>query len=390
MLQYPKPAADGGDDEGGVGLQQASSKLVLHVFPSFAVGGAQVRFAMLANRFGSEWSHLVASLDGNTGCRERLDPKLDLRFLDVPRSDGRPFAAIRTAAGILQRLRPALLVTSNWGSMGWVFANLLRGVPHIHTEDGFGSEERYRQLRRRVLARRLALRRSQIVVPSQTLLRLAAEQWRLPPAHLHYIPNGIDLDRFFKTTAFAAREGPPVIGVMAALRPEKNIRRLLRAFRLLQQPAQLLVAGDGQERGDLEQVVTSLGLGEQVRFLGHVADQAAFYRSLDLLVLTSDTEQMPLCILEAMAAALPVVATDVGDVRSMVSAENASFVTPADDRRLAEAMDRLLSDSALRRQVGDANRRRAEHWFDQERMFQRYRALFNVTAATGGPAPCAA
>ena len=350
--------------------------LLLHVFPTFAVGGAQVRFASIANRFGRRWRHAIVALDGVTDCAARLSPELDVSFPAFAARKGDLSGTLRAIRRLLRAQRPDVLVTSNWGAIEWAIANLLPMARHIHTEDGFGPEERTRQLPRRVLTRRLVLRRSTVVLPSRVLLDIATRQWRLPPGRLHYIPNGVDLARF-ATPPRPVTAAPPVIGIVAALRPEKNVGRLLRALRLLDQPARLVIVGDGAERSMLQAQADQLGLGEQVSFAGAIADTAPCYAEFDIFALSSDTEQMPLSVLEAMAASLPVAATDVGDVRGMVAAENAAYVAPLTDAGLAAALRPLLADARLRQQVGAANRLRAGQVFEQEVMFQAYAALFD-------------
>ncbi len=356
-------------------MHRTSPPLVLHVFPSFAVGGAQVRFAALANRFGDAFRHAVVALDGVTECSRRFVPGLDVTFPAIETDKRDPLGNLRRIRGMLRSLRPAVLVTSNWGSIEWALANLGPLARHIHTEDGFGPEERHVQLRRRVWTRRLALRRSIVVLPSRTLLRIATEVWRLDPQRLRYIPNGVDLQRYASPPDHVREHAVPVIGVVAALRPEKNVGRLLRAMRQIQAPARLVIVGDGGERAVLQRLAAELGLADRVDFIGHVTDTQRFYREFDLLALSSDTEQMPLSVLEAMAAALPVVATDVGDVRTMLSEENGPFIVPREDRPLASALHALLDDPALRCRVGQANRRKAAQSYDQEAMFQAYSRL---------------
>ena len=181
----------------GPALPPGSAPLLLHVFPTFAIGGAQVRFAALANRFGPRWRHAIVALDGRTDCAERLDPSVPFALLPSPVAPGDGAARFRRIRAFLRRLAPSVLVTSNWGSIEWAAANLLPPrIRHIHTEDGFGPDEAGGQKPRRVLFRRLVLRRSTVVLPSLTLLKAAREAWRLPEARLHYIPNGLDLARF--------------------------------------------------------------------------------------------------------------------------------------------------------------------------------------------------
>lgn len=352
-----------------------TAPLLLHVYSTFAVGGPQVRFAALANRFGREFRHAIVAMDGNTACRERLDPGLDVTFPEVEIRKGDTLGNRRRFRAVLAALRPDALVTSNWGSIEWAMANTPTLVRHLHVEDGFGPEERDRQQPRRVWTRRLLLRRATVAVPSQVLFRLATEVWRLPRGHVHYVPNGIDLARFAVPRAVNA---VPVIGTVAALRPEKNLARLLRAFAAvrMQRPCRLVIAGGGPERAALETLAAELGVAADVSFPGHVADTPALYAGFDVFALSSDTEQMPLSVLEAMAAGLPVAATDVGDVRAMLAPDNAAEVVAQDEALLAAALAALLEDPARRALLGAANRARAEAAFDQEAMFAAWHALF--------------
>ncbi|WP_161993443.1 glycosyltransferase family 4 protein [Muricoccus nepalensis] len=360
--------------------------LLLHVFPTFAVGGAQVRFCAVANRFGPRWRHAVVSLDGHADCAARLAPEVPLELVPSPAAKGSGLKGIAQIAALLRRLRPATLVTSNWGSMDWVMAGLLvPGLRHVHTEDGFGPEESTGQKPRRVIARRVLLRRSTVVLPSETLLRSATDLWRLPPARLHHIPNGLDIGRFRPDGPAALPPAPgegPLVGTVAALRAEKNIALLIRAAAVLLREGTLLrlaVIGDGEERASLEALARELGIEGSVLFAGAIPDPASAYRALDVFALSSTTEQMPFSILEAMATGLPVASTDVGDVGVMLAPENRPHLVAATGtpEGMAAALRPLLLDAALRDRLGRANRARAEARYDQETMFQAYAALFD-------------
>lgn len=364
--------------------------LVVSVFPTFAVGGAQVRFAALANRWGERWRHAIISLDGRTECAERLGPQVAVSLLPADSMGDNAAAKLLAIHTLLRRLRPAALVTSNWGSIEWAAAALaVPGLRHLHTEDGFGPDEAAGQKWRRVVARRLVLRRAEVAVPSTILLRAARDRWHLPEARLHYIPNGLDLARFAPGRAAPDLAPPgegPVIGTVAALRAEKNIGRLLRAAALLRGeglPLRLLIVGDGGERPMLEALAAELGLSGVTRFAGHLPDPAASYAAMDVFALSSDTEQMPFSVMEAMASGLPVAATEVGDLRAMLAPENLPNLAAKDDAALAAALRPLLADAALRARLGAANRAKAERDYDEENMFRAYAALIDGTA----PAP---
>lgn len=356
---------------------------LLHVFSTFAVGGPQMRFAMLANHFGTRYRHMIFAMDGNTECRARLAPGLDVTFVDNPLQKGETLANLRRIRALLGALRPDLLVTSNWGTIEWAMANLFAGVAHLHMEDGFGPEERARQLRRRIWLRRLVLRRATVMLPSENLYRIATDIWRLPRRRLRYVPNGVDLARFAPGPRGMPpweAHGAPVVGTVAALRAEKNLSRLIAACAALPAPIPLLViVGDGPARAALEAEAARRGV--RAHFTGAVAEPAALYRFFDVFALSSDTEQMPLSILEAMASGLAVAATDVGDVRTMLAPENAPYVVPLAADALAGAIARLLAEPAARAAIGAANRARAEQVFDQQAMFSAYDDLFGGAAA---------
>lgn len=368
----------------------ARTPVVLSVFATFAMGGPQVRFAALANRFGPRWRHIVIAMDGRHDAMERIAPDVPIRCEPSPIGKGEGPMALLRLRGALRSLAPDVLITSNWGSIEWAVANLPPPrVHHIHMEDGFGPDEAAGQKPRRVLARRLILRRSEVILPSRRLLQAARELWRLPERRLHYIPNGLDLRRFDTGGTDAVQVPPgegPVIGTVAKLRAEKNIGRLLEAVALLRAEgiaARLLIVGDGPEQHGLEAQARARGLSDVALFAGHQPDPAASYRAMDVFALSSDTEQMPFSVLEAMASRLPVASTDVGDVRTMVAAENAGFVEGGDAQSLAACLRPLLADPALRRAVGTANRVKAERDYDQEAMFQAYARLIEPGAMAG-------
>jgi glycosyltransferase involved in cell wall biosynthesis len=357
----------------------ASAPLLLHVFPSFAFGGAQMRLVNLMTAFGDRYRHVVIALDGNYACAQRLaiDLPVQCEKIDAPKRN--TLGNVRRFRHRLHELAPDVLVTHNWGAIEWAIANIPRIVRHIHIEDGFGPEERNSQIRRRVLTRRLVLRRSTVVLPSRNLWRIASSVWGLDCRQVHYLPNGINLDHF-AVDQRSPRE-VPVIGTVTGLRNEKNLARLLRAFHSVTErvAARLVIVGEGPERSKLEILAAQLELCDRVHFAGQSNDPSSFYRAFDIFALSSDTEQMPLSVIEAMASGLPVAATDVGDVATMVAEENRPYIVPLDEAALADALITLSGDDGLRGRLGAANRAKAETEFDQAAMIGAYAALFDGT-----------
>jgi glycosyltransferase involved in cell wall biosynthesis len=310
--------------------------------------------------------------------------------IDVtPHRIGLPEASLtrrlRGFAAAISAIRPDWLVTHNWGTIEWSLANLAIGARQIHIEDGFGLDEALRMKRRRIVARRILLQRSEIVVPSMILQNCARKHWRISPRRLHYIPNGIDCTRFTPARTRSPEISPIgtelVVGTVAALRPEKQLSRLLRAFASIcrQSHLRLVIVGEGAEKLRLEALVRELGISDRVKFEGDIADPAPFYRAFDVFALTSDTEQMPYTVLEAMASGCAIVATDVGDTRNMVAEENHPLIVDRNDEQIASAFARLANDRNLVRRLGDANRRKATREYDQSLMFARFAELYGLT-----------
>src|SRR4051794_33308830 len=247
---------------------------LLHAFSTFRVGGPQVRFCSLANRLGARYRHVIFAMDGQYDCRERLRAGLDVTTADVLAKKPDTWGNRRRFRSYLKAHRPDLLISYNWGSLEWALANWPRLVPHVHIEDGFGPEEADRQLLRRVWTRRLLLSSSRVIVPSRTLQGIALEVWKLSPRRVRYIPNGVDCQRFSGPQAITI-DWPgtsAIVGTVAALRPEKNLHRLLSAFRIVsdRMPCRLLIVGEGEQRASLEEHAAALGVQHNVMFTGHV------------------------------------------------------------------------------------------------------------------------
>jgi glycosyltransferase involved in cell wall biosynthesis len=369
----------------------------VHIFPSFGIGGVPLRMARVINHFGSRWRHAIVALDGNLEAARNLEPRLGAELRSIRQSKGAVLRTVLDCMWELKRFQPDLLLTYNWGAIEWAMANRVWPVSEqIHFEAGFGKEEAERQIPRRVLFRRWALARCRkVVVPSRHLYDIARRVWRLPDEQIVYLPNGVDVARFVRPPAELAltrRPGESIIGSVAPLRPEKNVGRLLRVFaRLAPGPAlRLVVAGDGVERPALEALSRHLGIADRVTFLGQVRPEAVLHL-FDVFALSSDTEQMPNALIEAMAAGRAVAAVDIGDVKAMVCEANRSFIVGRDDEAgFAASLARLLADASIRHDLGRANHDRASEEFSQEKMFAAYAEVFGCgrgIASRGKPAP---
>jgi glycosyltransferase involved in cell wall biosynthesis len=165
----------------------------------------------------------------------------------------------------------------------------------------------------------------------------------------------------------------------------------LRAFAPLKSDAVLLVAGDGPEMPAILEAAEALSLGDSIRLLGRREDVRDILMQCDILALSSDTEQMPLAILEGMDAGLPIASMRVGDVANMVSRENQPYVVQGSDAELGAALQALVADPTARKTIGAANRKHLRATYLAKDMIGAYRTLFLETAAArnGGLKSCA-
>jgi glycosyltransferase involved in cell wall biosynthesis len=196
-----------------------------------------------------------------------------------------------------------------------------------------------------------------------------------PAGRFVVVPNGVPLGAPAMPDprlAGAGHGSAPRIGFLSRLSDEKGPLLLIRALSLLRErgiPFRGALVGDGPQRAEVEDAISHEGLRDVVEVLPFSGTVEPTLAAFDLYVLPSRWESLPIGVLEAMAAALPVVATDVGGTSEAVVHERTGLLVPPDDpEALADAIARLLGDEALRRQLGEAGRQRCEELFSVEAM----------------------
>jgi glycosyltransferase involved in cell wall biosynthesis len=225
-------------------------------------------------------------------------------------------------------------------------------------------------------------------VPSKTLLDIALKQYRLSPEKVQYIASGVDTQRFRPPEIPRERLRPRGVGDAAVLfgyaghlRPEKDLNLLLRAFALadLGAEAGLVIAGSGSCKAELETLSRSLGIEDRVIFAGFFADTSILYGGIDVFVLSSATEQMPMALAEAMSSGLPAICTDVGDCAELLGSPGAPEIAPPDDvNAYASALRTVARDPALRARLGAKNRERCLSRYTAARMVKEYSAVYRA------------
>ena len=362
----------------------AAPRRILHIFSTFDPGGPQLRQARLIGQLPASWSHEILAMDGRTGARAHLPADRECTFVDAPTPHG--VLGLRKLGRFLAARPADLRITYNWGAFDMLAAARLRGLaPLLHVVDGFRPDEADHEIFRRRMARRLLYPRvDAVVVISEQLRRMAKTSWHVPTEKLHYIPNGVDLARFAHGDRAQAHarwdlpEAAVILGAVGGLRAVKDHPTLLRAFALLESEPILVIAGDGPLQSALHELAEELGVADRIRFLGHVEDTSELYPALDLLVFSSQSEQMPITALEAMASSLPIVGTQVGDLAHMLpSAATGLLAPPREPKALAACIQPLLASPEARERAGHANLMRCRESYSEETMIASWEELLS-------------
>ncbi|MBI4589248.1 MAG: glycosyltransferase family 4 protein [Candidatus Rokubacteria bacterium] len=355
------------------------------------VGGGEVSLlSLLTDLDRSRWAAVVVvPSDGAVAAGARA-LGLSTQIVPLPslrRPGPRMLGSVATLRRLVRELDVALLYAN--GSRAMVYAGLagrLAGRPvvwHVRVADSD-------QLLDRLLAR---LARA-VIVNSRAVARRFA--W-VPPGKVRCIPNGVDLARFSpREPAPGLRRSlrlpaaAPLVGSVGRFVSYKGYAHLVEAARLVEQVmpgVHWLLVGDGELKQELEEQCRGLGMEAQVHFAGWREDIPDILALCDLFVLPSLGEHFGRVLIEAMAMAKAVVATDSGGVPEIVlHGETGLLVPPGQPKALAEAVLALLEDPARARGLGAAGRRRAESEFSLLRHVKSVEALYRevVGADRGG------
>jgi glycosyltransferase involved in cell wall biosynthesis len=235
---------------------------------------------------------------------------------------------------------------------------------------------------------RLTLPRYERVVCVSPDLHQRCRAYGVPAARCLLIENGIDLGQFARRVPAAEAKrrlglpgDRPVVGAVGRLSPEKGFDLLIRAVdRLLGRGLDfdLVIAGDGDQRHELEALIAGLGRRDRIRLLGYCSETAALYEALDVFALSSLREGLPNVLLEALALGVPALATRIAGVPRLIrDGETGLLVEPGSVGALADALARLLADASLRDRLRRAGRVALETGFSFEARMGKIRALYD-------------
>jgi glycosyltransferase involved in cell wall biosynthesis len=233
------------------------------------------------------------------------------------------------------------------------------------------------------------LRRLDCVIAVSQAVREELLRRGVPVERVVVVPNGIPSEAATVAGEAAATVPPfgPTLLTVGRLVAEKNIGAALRVLAVVRAKypgAGLLIAGEGPLRAQLEAEARALGVHDAVRFLGFVEQPRRLFSHCDCFLLPSNTEGLPIALLEAMAAGVPIVASGVGGVPGAIANEVGGILVPAGDlESLVSGVMRVLNDRCLASALGRGARERFEEAFTDERMVERYIARYDRTLGLG-------
>lgn len=358
---------------------------LLHGLP---IGGAEV----LADRFvrclSDQFRFVICCLDQVGAIGEALETD-GFTIHHLQRKPGWDLGCARRLARFVREQNVDLIHAHQYTPFFYALSSRLfrSRVPVVFTEHGRWHPD-YPRKKRMIFNRLMTRRGDRFLAVGEAVRQALIQNEGLPENRVQVVYNGIHLEPFENPVGdsravrreLGCTADDVLILQVARLDGLKDHPTALRAMAEViphVPSAKLLLVGEGPEREQIEALIRELQLGDHVRLLGSRRDVPRLLKSADLFLLTSISEGIPLTIIEAMAAGLPVVSTDVGGVREILGDPPIGKLAPAKaSRQLAEALIELANDPAERQSLGNQGRQRAFEVFSEQSMHRQYAEIF--------------
>jgi glycosyltransferase involved in cell wall biosynthesis len=325
---------------------------------------------------------------------------LGVNLVDIPESGALDFGALRRLSREIREFRPHLIHAHDYKTnvLSVVFGKLHR-IPVVTTVHGYVT--RTARLNRYYAVDRWSLRWMQHVVAVSDDIYDQVRAFGVKADRCTMVPNAIDAETYRRRQP--RREAKQrlgissdrlVVGAVGRLSAEKGFDLLIRAAdRLITEgvPLELMIAGDGPERTNLEQVIATSANRDRLRLIGHCSEMIPFYEAMDVFALSSLREGLPNVLLEAMAMEIPTVATRIAGIPKVIDdSENGLLILPGDEMALADSLRSLLTNDWLREQLGANGRRCMIERFSFHKRMERIREVYDRVLGVLVPHPAKA
>lgn len=373
-------------------MREGGRPTVLRLITRLNVGGPARHALLLTRGLANTFPTVLATGRPAPSEGELTDPEVPVSRVPLvrplrPRSDVAAFVAVRALAA-QSGVRLVHTHTAKAGAIGRLAARSLPRRPrtvhtfHGHVLDGYFSGPVERAF---VETERALARTTDVLLAISPEIRDELLDMRVGrPSQWHVIPLGLDLDEFLAVQRPTGKlrsdlglpDDIPLLGVVGRLTAIKDHETALRALELLP-GVHLALVGDGELRATIETSVARQGLSDRVHFTGWRDDMASVLSDLDVVVLSSRNEGTPVALIEALAAARPVVATDVGGVKAVVvDGVTGVLIPPGDAAALAVAVESLLQSPSRGAALAAAGRAHVAATFGSDRLLSDIRDLY--------------
>ncbi len=351
---------------------------IIEVMPEFGLAGAETMCENLTEQL-VQLGHevvVVSLFDYHSPITERLENK-GIRIIYLNKKPGLDLSMINKLVRVFRREKPDVVHTHRYVMQYVIPAAVLSGVKkRFHTVHNIASKETTPSAQKlNVLFYRLCH-----VVPvalSEEIQKTVEERYHLKPERIPVIYNGIPLERCIPKKDYAAGEVFQYLHI-GRFNPAKNHLVMLNAFRNvldLGHRAHLTLVGTGELDREIREETFRLHLEEDVTFYGTTGDVYPLLHDADAFLLPSVYEGMPMTLIEAMGTGLPILASRVGGVPSMLTDQKNAVMTGSDEASITEGMLQLL-DQNISEKIGPAARERALEVFSSQKMAEQYAKLF--------------
>ncbi|MGB2987120.1 MAG: glycosyltransferase [Phycisphaerae bacterium] len=375
-------------------MSRDNRPVIVHVVHSLEGGGTERTLVALLHAFDpSRFRHAVVTLRAAGSLSARLPDHVACRPLVA---SGRSWSTGLRLAQLTRHWGAAVIHARNTGCWSDATgAGLL--TPHTRLVLGFHGLETagpFNQRHRR-LARWALLAGARFTSVSEAGRRQLRDQARIPTDRITLLRNGVELHSFGQLdeaarkrtrAAFQWDDTTFVVGTVGSLTPVKGHITLIRAVARVRQPVpniRLLIVGDGPQRASLEQQAQVEGVGDRVHFLGWREDVSRLMDCMDVYVCSSASEGMNNALLEAMAAGLPIIATDVGDNAAMIrDGVEGQIVKPGSFEAIANTLAIFARSPDLRQRFATAAKTRAND-YDFDEKVRAYEAYYQALLTVG-------
>ena len=362
---------------------------ILFLIWALEVGGAERLLVALAKKIPKDKYDITIGCITRKGLWATELEACGIKVVSLNKKVGFDPTLLPKICRLIKNEDPDLINTHLWTADLWgrLGAFITNKSPVIVTEQNV---DVWKKWYHRILDWLLFLKTDYVICVSNEVARFYKEAFHIPSRKIRMIPNAIDLARF----DIGRQEGSlrnklrldksKFIFVCAArLHPQKAHEVLIRSAAMLQAQGEknfeILIVGEGERRGSLEQMVAKLGLSNYIKFLGLREDIPEIFLASNAFILSSDYEGLPLTILEAMAARLPIIATDVGgNSQVVIDGKTGFLVPPRKPEALASAMFKIMKDREAAMQMGRKGRGVVESEYSIDAITYKTLELFNL------------